>query len=94
MQRAMVVVRQERLHEHIASVPDRLMNGLRHTHRTRQWQRSHEEATDIAVLTAKLGCAESNIHDLEKRAEHKHSVAKCILTEGRQFYAYVEQQAR
>eukprot|EP00971_Amphidinium_carterae_P326765 6457766-Amphidinium_carterae.1 len=78
----------------IAGVPARLMTGIRDTHRTRQWQRSHEDATEIEVLTAKLGCAESNIHDLEKVAEHEHSVARCILTEGRQFYAYVEQQAR
>eukprot|EP00971_Amphidinium_carterae_P050345 991896-Amphidinium_carterae.3 len=68
--------------------------GVRDTHRTRQWQKSHEDATEIAVLTARLGCAESNMQDLEKFAEHEHNVAKCILTEGRQFYVYVEQQAR
>eukprot|EP00971_Amphidinium_carterae_P029106 572295-Amphidinium_carterae.1 len=47
MQRAMVV-RRERLNEHIASVPARLMTGVRDTQRTRQWHRSHEEATEIA----------------------------------------------
>eukprot|EP00971_Amphidinium_carterae_P263914 5235790-Amphidinium_carterae.1 len=90
MQRAMVVQR-ERLNENIASIPARLMTGVRSTHRTRQWQGSHEDATEIAILTAKLGCAESNMQDLERVAEHEHNVAKCILTEGRQFYAHVEQ---
>eukprot|EP00971_Amphidinium_carterae_P068974 1365515-Amphidinium_carterae.1 len=66
MQRAMVV-RRERLNEHIASasVPARPMTGVRSTHRTRQWQRSHEDATEGAILTAKLGCAESNMQDLQ-----------------------------
>eukprot|EP00971_Amphidinium_carterae_P252771 5018455-Amphidinium_carterae.1 len=73
MQRAMVV-RRERLNEHIASVPNRLLTGVRSTHRTRQWQRSHEDATEIAILTAKLGFAESNMQDLERVAEHEHTM--------------------
>eukprot|EP00971_Amphidinium_carterae_P288335 5724287-Amphidinium_carterae.1 len=93
MQRAMVV-RREKLNEHIASVPASLMTGVRQAHRTRQWQKSHEEGTEIATLTAKLGCAESNMFDLERFAELEHNTAKSILAEGRQFYVHVEQQAR
>eukprot|EP00971_Amphidinium_carterae_P145992 2894019-Amphidinium_carterae.1 len=66
-----MVVRRERLSEHIASVPARLMTGVRDTQRT-----------------------QSNMQDLERFPEHEHNVAKSILTEGRQFYVYVEQQAR
>eukprot|EP00971_Amphidinium_carterae_P238135 4727572-Amphidinium_carterae.1 len=65
MQRAMVV-RRERLTEHVASVPSSLMAGVRQAQHTRQWHRSHEEATEIAILTARLGCAESNMQDLER----------------------------
>eukprot|EP00971_Amphidinium_carterae_P034211 673628-Amphidinium_carterae.1 len=93
MQRAMVV-RRERLNKHIDSVPSSLMTGVRQAQRTRQWHRSHEEATEIAILTARFGCAESQMQDLEKFAEHEHNVARSILNEGRQFYVYVEQQAR
>eukprot|EP00971_Amphidinium_carterae_P102194 2023054-Amphidinium_carterae.1 len=93
MQRAMVV-RRERLNEHITSVPSSLMTGVRQAHRTRQWQKSHEEAAEIATLTAKLGCAKNNIHDLERFAELEHNAARSILAEGRQFYVHAEQQAR
>eukprot|EP00971_Amphidinium_carterae_P019104 376047-Amphidinium_carterae.1 len=34
------------------------------------------------------------MQDLEKVAEYEHNVARRILTEGRQFYSHVEQQAR
>eukprot|EP00971_Amphidinium_carterae_P058793 1162493-Amphidinium_carterae.1 len=54
MQRAMVV-RREKLNEHIASGPSSLMAGVRQAQRTRQWHKSHQEATEIATLTAKLG---------------------------------------
>eukprot|EP00971_Amphidinium_carterae_P327401 6458730-Amphidinium_carterae.1 len=47
MQRAMVV-RREKLDEHLASVPSSLMQGVRQAQRTRQWHRSHEEAVQIA----------------------------------------------
>eukprot|EP00971_Amphidinium_carterae_P109970 2178253-Amphidinium_carterae.1 len=70
------------------------MQGFRPGHRTRQWQRSQEEASEIAILTAKLRCTEHNMQDLEKVAEYEHSVARSILTEGRQFYSHIEQQAR
>eukprot|EP00971_Amphidinium_carterae_P007629 150995-Amphidinium_carterae.1 len=48
----------------------------------------------IANLTARLGCAERNMQDLERFAELEHNTARSILAEGRQFYVYVEQQAR
>eukprot|EP00971_Amphidinium_carterae_P123176 2439038-Amphidinium_carterae.1 len=70
------------------------MAGVRQAQRTRQWHKSHEEATEIATLTAKLGCAESNMQDLERFAEKEHNTARSILAEGRQFYVYIEQQAR
>eukprot|EP00971_Amphidinium_carterae_P061249 1212704-Amphidinium_carterae.1 len=93
MQRAMMR-RREVLTEHIASVPDQIMQGLRPSQRTRQWQRSQEEASEIAILTAKLRCKEHNMQDVEKVAEYEHQVARRILDEGRQFYSHVEQQAR
>eukprot|EP00971_Amphidinium_carterae_P092710 1836017-Amphidinium_carterae.1 len=68
------------------------MQGVRPGHRTRQWQRSQEEASEIAILAAKLRCTEHNMQDLEKVAEHEHNVARSILTEGRQFYSHVEQR--
>eukprot|EP00971_Amphidinium_carterae_P045079 886888-Amphidinium_carterae.1 len=34
------------------------------------------------------------MQDLERFAELEHNTAKNILAEGRQFYVYVEQQAR
>eukprot|EP00971_Amphidinium_carterae_P051697 1017769-Amphidinium_carterae.1 len=68
MQRAMLR-RREVLTEHIASVPDQIMQGVRPGHRTCQWQRSQEEASEIAILTAKLRCTEHNTQDLEKVAE-------------------------
>eukprot|EP00971_Amphidinium_carterae_P239633 4757375-Amphidinium_carterae.1 len=86
--------RREVFTEHIASVPSQIMQDLRPSQRTRQWQRSQEEASEIATLTAKLRCTEHNMQDLEKVAEYEHQVARRILTEGRQFYSHVEQQAR
>eukprot|EP00971_Amphidinium_carterae_P342913 6482382-Amphidinium_carterae.1 len=82
MQRAMMV-RRKRLNEHIASLPDQIMSGVRPAQRTRQWHQSQEEASEIAILTAKLWCTEHNLYDLEKVAEYEHNVARRILTEGR-----------
>eukprot|EP00971_Amphidinium_carterae_P347498 6489551-Amphidinium_carterae.1 len=81
--------RQDVLKEHIASVPDQIMQGVRPGQRTCQWQRSQEEASEIAILTAKLRRTEHNLRDLEKVAEYEHNVARNILTEGRQFYFHV-----
>eukprot|EP00971_Amphidinium_carterae_P214718 4260878-Amphidinium_carterae.1 len=92
LQRAMVT-RREKLTEHLESVPSSLVNGCQ-AQRTRQWHRSREEAAEIATLTAQLSCAESNIRDLEQVSAFEHNVARSILTEGRQFYLYVEQQAK
>eukprot|EP00971_Amphidinium_carterae_P323421 6427412-Amphidinium_carterae.1 len=80
-----MVVRREKLTEHLESVPSSLVTG-RH--------RSREEAAEIATLSAQLSCAESIIRDLEHFADVEHNAARSILTEGRQFYVYVEQQAR
>eukprot|EP00971_Amphidinium_carterae_P029004 570388-Amphidinium_carterae.1 len=54
MQRA-TIRRREVLTEHIASVPNQTMQGLRPSQRTRQWQRSQEEASEIAILPPSLG---------------------------------------
>eukprot|EP00971_Amphidinium_carterae_P023554 464719-Amphidinium_carterae.2 len=46
------------------------------------------------MLRAELRCAECNMNDLQRIAEHEHTVAREVLRQGRQFYSYIEQQAR
>eukprot|EP00971_Amphidinium_carterae_P044486 874893-Amphidinium_carterae.1 len=52
------------------------------------------EAEEIASLKARLSCVERNAHDLHLMAEHEHNIAREVVREGRQFFAFIEDRAR
>ncbi|CAK9052818.1 unnamed protein product, partial [Durusdinium trenchii] len=62
--------------------------------RTRTATALFQESFELAECRAELSMQEANNADLRCLAEHEYNVATNVVQEGREFYRYVESQAR
>eukprot|EP00971_Amphidinium_carterae_P326992 6458121-Amphidinium_carterae.1 len=96
-QESVFQTRSRVLEEHLTEVTRRVVRTTHSGQPSSVWtrgERLYSEVEEVQALRARLECTEHNLRDLARVAEYEHGTAQTILRESREFYSYVDGQAR